>query len=72
MRQINPVSPTYRHSTTRSSSCWNVMQLDKSPRSYTDPGPDHFLRLDPDRVKNRALHQLKQLGYEVTVTQLPD
>lgn len=38
---------------------------------YNGPGPDDLLRLDPVKVKNRALHPLEQLGYAVTVTQLP-
>lgn len=50
------------------TAAWNMLA---NGECYTDPGPDHFMRLDPDRAKNRALHQLKQLGYEVTVTQLP-
>lgn len=36
-----------------------------------DAGPDHFIRLVPDRAKNRALDQLKQVGHEVIVTQIP-
>jgi hypothetical protein len=50
------------------TAAWNMLA---NGECYTDPGPDHFMRLDPDRAKNRALRQLKQLGYEVTVTQLP-
>jgi len=36
---------------------------------YRDPGPDFFTRRDPDRAKRRALNQLTQLGYTVTLTQ---
>lgn len=36
--------------------------------SYIDPGPDFFTSLHPDRAKRRALNQLKELGYEVTLT----
>lgn len=50
------------------TAVWNMLA---NGECYTDPGPDHFIRLDPDRAKNRALHQLEQLGYEVTITQLP-
>jgi transposase len=34
---------------------------------YNDPGEDFFTRLDPDRAKNRALVQLRRLGYAVTL-----
>ena len=34
---------------------------------YEDPGADYFNRLHPERAKNRALHQLEAMGYEVTL-----
>jgi transposase len=34
---------------------------------YKDPGEDFFTRLDPDRAKNRALAQLRRMGYAVTL-----
>ena len=34
---------------------------------YNDPGEDFFTRLDPDRAKNRALAQLRRMGYAVTL-----
>ena len=34
---------------------------------YEDPGADDFSRLHPERAKNRALHQLQAMGYEVTL-----
>jgi transposase len=34
---------------------------------YEDPGGDYFSRLHPERAKNRALHQLEAMGYEVTL-----
>jgi transposase len=34
---------------------------------YEDPGADYFSRLHPERAKNRALHQLEAMGYEVTL-----
>ena len=36
---------------------------------YRDPGPDFFTQRDPDRTKRRAVNQLQQLGYTVTLTQ---
>jgi transposase len=34
---------------------------------YDDPGGDFYSRLHPERAKNRALHQLEAMGYEVTL-----
>ena len=35
---------------------------------YNEPGGDFYTRRDPDKAKNRAIDQLKKLGYDVTVT----
>ena len=32
---------------------------------YQELGPDHYIQLQPDRVKRRALRQLESLGYRV-------
>ena len=34
---------------------------------YDDPGADYFSSLHPERAKNRALHQLEEMGYTVTL-----
>lgn len=34
---------------------------------YDDPGGDYFTRLNPDRAKKRAIHQLEAMGYRVTL-----
>jgi len=34
---------------------------------YDDPGADYFTRLNPERAKTRALHQLESMGYHVTL-----
>jgi hypothetical protein len=34
---------------------------------YQDLGPDHFLNRNPDRARSRAIRQLNQLGYSVTL-----
>ncbi len=34
---------------------------------YDDPGAEYFTRLHPERAKNRALHQLESMGYQVTL-----
>jgi hypothetical protein len=33
---------------------------------YIDPGGDSFTRLNPERARNRAIHQLQAMGYHVT------
>jgi transposase len=43
---------------------WNMLT---AGAPYRDPGPDYFSRLNPDRARNRALHQLRELGYEVSL-----
>lgn len=35
--------------------------------AYADPGADYYARLDPQKAKNRAIRQLENLGYHVTV-----
>ena len=44
---------------------WHVLA---SGRRYTDPGPDYFTRLHPQRDIDRAVHRLAALGYHVTLT----
>ena len=34
---------------------------------YDDPGPDFFTHLHPDKAKNRAIDQLRHMGYTVTL-----
>ena len=37
---------------------------------YDDLGGDYFTKLNPDKTKNRALNQLRQMGYAVTLNPL--
>jgi len=37
---------------------------------YIDPGGDYYTRLHPDKTKQRALNQLRQMGYHVTLNPL--
>ena len=37
---------------------------------YDDPGADFYIRRNPDRAKQRALNQLRQMGYDVTLNPL--
>ncbi len=48
---------------------WNMLTTDTT---YQDPGADYYSRLNPDRARNRALHQLRELGYEVTLNPLTE
>jgi transposase len=34
---------------------------------YQDPGPEAYTRQNPDRVRNQAVKQLNELGYQVTL-----
>lgn len=34
---------------------------------YDDPGPDYYARHNPERAERNAIHQLRSLGYEVTL-----
>ena len=38
---------------------------------YDDLGGDYYTKLNPDKTKQRALNQLRQMGYEVTLNPLP-
>ena len=35
--------------------------------TYSHPGDDFYTRTSPDKVKRRALDQLRNLGYTVTL-----
>ena len=46
---------------------WNMLS---TGTLYSDPGADFYTRLNPDKAKNRALHQLRKMGYAVTLDPL--
>jgi transposase len=48
---------------------WNMLT---NSTIYDDPGNDFYSRLKPDKAKNRAVDQLRQMGYEVTLEPLAD
>lgn len=48
---------------------WNMLT---TGTPYQDPGADYYNRLNPDRARNRALHQLRELGYQVTLNPLTE
>lgn len=47
------------------TAAWHMLAYGEC---YTDPGADHFTRLNPSRAKNNAIKQLNSLGYDVTIT----
>ncbi len=48
---------------------WNMLT---TGTLYQDPGGDFYTRLNPDKAKNRAVDQLRQMGYDVTLNPLAD
>ncbi|GAA1970517.1 IS110 family transposase [Microbacterium deminutum] len=44
---------------------WHML---RNGEEYADPGADFYARTDPDRAKNNAIRQLRNLGYTVTIT----
>jgi transposase len=43
---------------------WHMLQ---TGALYTDPGDDFYTRRNPDKTKNRAVDQLRRMGYTVTL-----
>ena len=46
---------------------WNMLS---TGTTYIDPGEDFYTQLNPDKAKNRALDQLRKMGYDVTLKDL--
>ena len=46
---------------------WNMLT---TGAFYDDPGDDFYTRLNPDKTKNRAINQLRKMGYDVTLNPL--
>ena len=46
---------------------WNMLT---TGTLYCDPGDDFYTNLNPDKAKNRALDQLRKMGYAVTLNPL--
>jgi transposase len=46
---------------------WNIIT---NGVRYREPGADFYTRRNPDKAKNRALDQLRKMGYAVTPTPL--
>jgi transposase len=47
------------------TSVWHMLTRGEP---YHDLGADHFTTLNPERIARRAVHQLEQLGFTVTIT----
>jgi Transposase and inactivated derivatives len=47
---------------------WNMVT---NGAFYDDLGGDYYTKLNPDKTKQRALNQLRQMGYQVTLNPLP-
>ena len=48
---------------------WNMLT---TGALYADPGGDFYTRRNPDKAKNRAVDQLRKMGYDVTLTPLAE
>lgn len=52
------------------SAMWHMLQTGEI---YNDPGQDYFTKLKPEKARHKAIRQLEQLGYQVSITpQKPD
>ena len=47
------------------TAAWHMLA---NGECYTDPGADHYTRLNPTKAKNNAIKKLNSLGYGVTLT----
>ena len=50
------------------TAIWHMITNDVP---YADPGGNFYARRNPDKAKNRAVDQLRQLGYDVTLSPPP-
>jgi transposase len=46
---------------------WNMLTTDET---YSEPGGDFYARLNPDKTKQRAIDQLRKMGYKVNLEPL--
>lgn len=50
------------------TTIWHMLT---NGETYTDSGPDYFIRQKPAQTQIRAIHQLEALGYTVTLEPRP-
>lgn len=48
---------------------WNMLT---TGTTYCDLGGDYYTRLNPDKVRNRAIDQLRKMGYAVALTPIAE
>jgi transposase len=53
---------------TQRAMLTTIWHMAKTGALYDDPGPDYFIRLNPNRAKQRAITQLQAMGYQVTLS----
>jgi transposase len=46
-----------------------IWHMGRDGTFYNDPGAEFFTQLHPERAKNRAVHQLEAMGYQVSLEQ---
>ena len=49
-----------------------IWRMAQTGALYDNPGPDHYTRLHPEKVKRRAIEQLRAMGYQVTLDPLQE
>lgn len=47
------------------TAVWHML---RNGEAYLDPGADYYTRLDPEKARNKAIRQPRNLGYDVTLT----
>ncbi|MEN2745049.1 transposase, partial [Sinomonas halotolerans] len=52
---------------TQRSILTAIWHMGNTGTLYQELGAEHFIRLNPNRAKNRAIHQLEAMGYTVTL-----
>jgi len=57
-------APLFTYKSAVQIAVWHMLH---DHVDYQDLGPDHFLNRNPDRARSRAIRQLNQLGYSVTL-----
>jgi hypothetical protein len=64
--RLRPKSPMLVEALTGRFSDHHTYHEQDQSFLYQDPGPDYYIRRDPEHTKRRALQQLASLGYKVT------
>lgn len=62
--RLGPLKATVALEHTLLTIIWNML---KDGVAYTDLGADYYTKINPERIKTRAIRQLKDLGFDVTL-----